>query len=44
MPVLEARLAIQSDRNAGWRREAKALADDMGWAASHVWIDPRSAP
>jgi hypothetical protein len=45
MPVLEARLAIQSARKAGWRRGAKApgadmLGDDMVRALLHGWMAP----
>src|SRR3954471_24017539 len=34
MPVLLARLAIQSDRKTGWRREVKALVAGGGMACT----------
>jgi hypothetical protein len=41
MPLLEARLAIQSARKAGWQRGAKALGDAMMVrAVSHGWVAP----
>ena len=44
MPVLEARLAIQSARKAGWWREAKAPGDDMLGAVCTDRRDGRNGP